>query len=126
MGKIEKPWGFEEQVLTTQVDVGNKTGMLSVRRLNLNGEEMTSYAYHEKQSDILYLEEGDVVVRTDDEMIELEKGDAETIRSNTRHQIQNIGSKVAKVLEISFPYSPEDIKRVEDPYSEERDLDEEN
>jgi len=27
MGHIEKPWGYEEQVLMTQVDVGEKKGM---------------------------------------------------------------------------------------------------
>lgn len=36
MGKIEKPWGYEEQVLVTQVDVGDtQRGMLGIRRLNI-------------------------------------------------------------------------------------------
>lgn len=120
MGRIEKPWGYEDQVLMTQVDVGGKTGMLGIRRIVLNGDEMTSYAYHDEQADIVYLEEGTVVVRKDDEMIDLEKNDALVIRSGEKHQIQNIDSRVAKVLEISFPYVPEDIIRVEDPYEEER------
>lgn len=121
MGKIDKPWGYEDQVLMTQVDVGEKVGMLGMRRLVINTEEMTSYSYHEEQSDIIYLEEGQATVRIDDDYEELEEGKAKVIRSGQRHQIQNIGSEVAKVLEISFPYKPEDIKRVEDPYEEERD-----
>lgn len=120
MGRIDKPWGYEDQVLMTQVDIGERTGMLGIRRLVIDAEEMTSYSYHDQQSDIIYLEEGDVTVRKDDDLKELEKGKAMTIRSGEKHQIQNIGGDVAKVLEISFPYLPEDIHRVEDPYSDQR------
>lgn len=120
MGRIEKPWGYEDQVLMTQVDVGDRTGMLGIRRLVINADEMTSYAYHEEQADIIYLEEGNIVIRIDNEMEDLEKGEAKVIRSGHTHQVQNIGSEVARVLEISFPYIPEDIVRVEDPYQEVR------
>lgn len=121
MGKIEKPWGYEQTVLVTQVDIGEKVGMLGMRRMFIDTREMTSYAFHEKQSDIIYLEEGDVNVRREGETEELEKGKARVIRSGEKHQIQNIGEGVARILEISFPYSPEDIVRVEDPYDEKRD-----
>lgn len=123
MGRIEKPWGYEEQVLMTQVDVGDRTGMLGIRRLVINADEMTSYSYHEEQADILYLEQGNVVVRKESDMKDLEKGNAIVIRSGEKHQLQNIGSEVAKILEISFPYIPEDLVRVEDPYAEEREED---
>lgn len=125
MGRIEKPWGYEEQVLMTQVDVGDRVGMLGIRRLVINSDEMTSYSYHENQADIVYLEEGNATVRKEGSMVELEKGSALVIRSNEKHQIQNIDTQVAKILEISFPYKPEDLTRVEDPYSQERDEDEE-
>ena len=121
MGKVEKPWGYEDQVLMTQVDVGDKVGMLGIKRLVINADEMTSYSYHENQADIVYLEEGSAVVRHEGDMKDLEKGKAMVIRSEEKHQIQNIDDKVAKILEISFPYQPEDITRVEDPYEEERD-----
>ena len=120
MGQIEKPWGYEEQILTTQVDIGGERGMLGIRKLVINSDEMTSYAVHENQADIIYLEEGSAVLRVEDDMKELEKGNASIVRSGERHQIQNIDSEVAEVLEISFPYKPEDIERVEDPYSEKR------
>ena len=120
MGRIEKPWGYEDQVLMTQVDVGEKQGMLGIRRLVINGEEMTSYCYHEEQADIIYLEEGTVTLRKDGEMEELEQGNAKIIRSGEKHQVQNIGDDVAKVLEISFPYKPDDNQRVEDPYNSKR------
>jgi hypothetical protein len=42
-------------VLATQIYIGDKTGLLGVRRLVINAEEMTSYSYHERQQDILYL-----------------------------------------------------------------------
>jgi hypothetical protein len=47
------------------------------------------------------------------------------IRSEEKHQVQNIDSDVAKILEISFPYIPEDLTRVEDPYAEEREEEDE-
>lgn len=120
MGRIDKPWGYEDQVLMTQLEVGEKTGMLGMRKLVINGDEMTSYAYHDSQTDVIYLQEGTVVVRLEDGMKELEEGNALVIRSGQKHQLQNIDSKVAEVLEISFPYRPEDITRVEDPYKETR------
>ncbi len=120
MGRIEKPWGYENQILVTQVDVGGERGMLGIRRLVINADEMTSYSKHDTQADIIYLEEGNITLRLEGEMKELEKGKAEIIRSGEKHQLQNIDSKVAKVLEISFPYRPEEITRIEDPYSESR------
>lgn len=121
MGRIEKPWGYEDQVLMTQVDVGDKTGILGMRRLVINAQEMTSYSYHNEQADIIYLEEGNIVVRRDGDLENLDADEAMVVRSGQRHQIQNIGSEVARVLEISFPYIPEDIVRVEDPYQKVRE-----
>jgi mannose-6-phosphate isomerase-like protein (cupin superfamily) len=120
MGKIDKPWGYEDQVLATQVDVGDKTGMLGIRRIVINADEMTSYSYHKQQQDILYLEEGSAVLRTEKGLQRLEKGKAKIVRTGEKHQIQNIQDEVAKILEISFPYRPEDIIRVEDPYKQQR------
>ena len=120
MGRIDKPWGYEDQVLMTQMELGEQTGMLGIRKLVINGDEMTSYAVHDTQTDIIYLQEGTVVVRMDDGMKELEKGNALVIRSGQKHQLQNIDSRVAEILEISFPYKPEDIERIEDPYRETR------
>ncbi|AOV94418.1 hypothetical protein AQV86_00660 [Nanohaloarchaea archaeon SG9] len=120
MGRIDKPWGYEDQVLMTQIEIGEQTGMLGIRKLVINGDEMTSYALHQKQTDIIYLQEGTVVVRMEDGMKELERGNALVIRSGQKHQLQNIDSQVAEILEISFPYKPEDIKRIEDPYEETR------
>jgi len=121
MGEVEKPWGYEEQVLMTQVDIGGETGMLGIRRLVINADEMTSYSYHNEQADIIYLEQGDISIRKEGKHQDLEKGKSMVIRSGEKHQIQNIGSNVAKILEISFPYKPEDIKRLEDPYKRERE-----
>lgn len=120
MGRIEKPWGYEEHVLTTQVDVEGENGMLGIRRLVINADEMTSYSFHREQTDVVYLEQGSAVLRIEGNLEELEKGKARVIRTGEKHQIQNIDSSVAEILEISFPYKPDDIERIEDPYSEER------
>lgn len=121
MGKIEKPWGYEDQVLMTQVDVGDRVGMLGIRRIVIDADEMTSYSYHEDQSDIIYLEDGNAQVRKEGGIKELEKGNAIVIRSGEKHQIQNIDTQVAKILEISFPYKPQDLHRVQDPYAQARE-----
>ncbi|PSH01403.1 MAG: hypothetical protein BRC26_03575 [Nanohaloarchaea archaeon QH_8_44_6] len=120
MGRIDKPWGYEKQVLVTQVDIGDRCGMLGMRKLFINIDEMTSYAVHSEQSDMIYLEKGQAVIRRDGEIEDLEEGAATIIRSGQKHQIQNNGTDVAEVLEISFPYKPEDIERIEDPYTRER------
>jgi len=119
MGRVETPWGYKDQVLITQVDVGGKRGMLGIHRIVINGEEMTSYSRHDEQADIIYLEKGEAVLRIEGKMEELQKGEARVIRSGEKHQIQNINSEVAEILEISFPYKPEDIEKIEDPYSQE-------
>jgi mannose-6-phosphate isomerase-like protein (cupin superfamily) len=128
--EVDKPWGYEQQVLATQIDLPTKmpfqhgaftgTAILSIRHLFINSEEMTSYCYHETQNDILYIEEGRVVLRTEDSMEDLGQGKARIVRSGEKHQVQNINDKVAKILEISFPYKPDDINRIEDPYRGER------
>lgn len=53
-------------------------------------------------------------------MKRLDEGDAEVLRAVEKHQVQNIQDKGVTVLEVSFPYRPEDVVRVEDPYEEER------
>lgn len=120
MGRIEKPWGYEEQVLCSEVEVGGERGILGIRKLVINSDEMTSYAVHERQADIVYLEEGSAILRLEGKLEDLDKGEAKVISPGEKHQIQNIDSQVAEILEISFPYRPEDIERIEDPYSEER------
>lgn len=129
MEKVDKPWGYEQQILATQIELPTKmpfsgvfagTAILSIRHLFINSEEMTSYCYHETQNDILYIEEGRVVLRTEESMEELGEGEAKIIRSGEKHQVQNINDEVAKILEMSFPYKPDDINRIEDPYRGER------
>lgn len=120
MGNIDKPWGYEKQLFVTQVDVGDKTGMLGIRKLVINADEMTSYSVHEHQQDILYLEKGGAVLRRDEKMEELKEGEVKIVRAGEKHQIQNINDEVVEILEISFPYKPEDIERIEDPYRDRR------
>jgi len=118
MGRVETPWGYKDQVLISQVDVGGQKGMLGIHRLVINAEEMTSYAKHEERADIIYLEKGEAILRIEGKMEELQKGEARVIRSGEKHQIQNINNEVAEILELSFPYKPEDIEHVEKPYDE--------
>lgn len=120
MERIDKPWGYEQPVIATQVEIGGKTGMLGMRLLVINADEMTSYSFHKEQSDVLYVQEGEIVLRKEEEMKNLSKEEAEIVRAGENHQLQNISGEVARILEVSFPYRPDDIERLEDPYKEER------
>ena len=119
MGRVDTPWGYKDQVLITQVDVGGERGMLGIHRIVINGDEQTSYAKHENQAEIIYLEKGEATLRIEGKMEELQKGEARVIRSGEKHQIQNINDEVAEILELSFPYKPEDVEKIEDPYDTE-------
>lgn len=119
-GMNDTPWGAEKILLNTEVDFDGAFGDLNVRKVELDTDEMTSFHRHREKNEIVVLEDGLVEIRMDDDYFELEAGDAHFIENGEAHQLQNIGGGVAKVVEIGFPFDPEDIDRLEDPYAEER------
>lgn len=118
MGLNDTPWGAEELVLNTEVDFDGVYGNLSVRRVEIDTDEMTAFHRHKDKNEILFLEQGLVEIRTADDYHELEEGDAYFIENGEPHQIQNVGGTVAKLVEINFPFEPSDHEEIEDPYED--------
>lgn len=118
MGQADTPWGSERIVLNTEVDFNGAMGDLAVRRVEIDTEEMTTYHLHRQKNEILFLEQGLVEVRLEDDYAELEEGEAHFIEPGETHQIQNIGGEVATIIEIGFPFDPDDEDVVEDPYAD--------
>lgn len=116
----DMPWGAEKIVLNTEVDFDGAYGNLSVRKVELDTDEMTSLHVHDEKNEVIYLEKGLVEIRTEDDYHELEEGNAHFIENGEPHQIQNIGGGVAHIVEINFPFEPDDMKRIEDPYEDAR------
>ena len=120
MAKTEKPWGYEEIIFNTEVKL--KTGYvpITMKKLAINGEEMTSYHFHKNVNELLKVEKGMVEIRLENDVISLNEGQAYLVESDTPHQLQNITSKVVEITEFALPFDAEDIERIEDPYAEQR------
>ncbi len=114
------PWGAEALVMNTEVDFDGAFGNLCIRKLEIDTDEMTTFHRHEDKNEVLFLEQGLIEIRMDDDYHELEDGDAHFIENGEPHQIQNIGGDIAHVVEISFPFDPDDIDHIEDPYADVR------
>ncbi len=115
--KSDRPWGAEEIVLNTEVDFDGSYGDLCLKRVELDTEEMTDYHRHKRKNEILFLEQGLVEIRMADDYHELDEGAAHFIEAGEPHQIQNIGGSVARLVEISFPFDPDDAEALENPYA---------
>ncbi|MDY6769125.1 MAG: cupin domain-containing protein, partial [Candidatus Nanohaloarchaea archaeon] len=105
-----------ELVLTTETD----TGELALRRVHLDADEMTAYHYHRDRNEIVFVQNGIVEIRLEDDYVEVEAGEAHVIEAGETHQIQNIDDQVVGLLEVGFPFDPDDVVMVEDPYEASR------
>lgn len=121
-GKIDKPWGYEEIVFTTDVESKGEYNSLGVKKIVINAEEMTSYHYHKRINEVLYVNKGNIELRTDDSIKEVGEGDAFFVEKEVTHQIQNISNEVVEIIAVSYPFITEDGEnvRVEDPYESKR------
>ncbi len=112
----DMPWGGEEVVLTSAVD----GGAMAVRRVAIDRDEMTAYHFHRQRNEIVFVQNGLIEIRQEDDYAEVEAGEAFFIEAGETHQLQNIDNQVVEVLEICFPYDADDIVMVEDPYEDVR------
>lgn len=120
MGVVDKPWGYEELIFTTQIEHKGDYETLAVKKIVINGDEMTSYHTHKKINEVLYVNQGLLEIRLEDDLIELEEGEAHFLEEGEAHQIQNITGEVVEVIEVAFPFDSEDKDRLDDPYKERR------
>ncbi|MDY6765999.1 MAG: cupin domain-containing protein [Candidatus Nanohaloarchaea archaeon] len=112
----DMPWGAEDVVLTTDVDSGD--GALAVRRVHIDRDEMTAYHYHRHRNEIVFVQEGLLEIRLEDDYAEVGENGAFFIEAGEPHQLQNIDDSVTEVLEIAMPFSPDDVEMLEDPYAD--------
>lgn len=110
------PWGAEELVMTTETPMG----AMALRRVHIDTDEMTAYHYHRDRNEIVFVQEGIVEIRLEDDYAEVEEGEAHFIEAGETHQIQNIDNQVVELIEVGFPFEPDDAVMVEDPYEEVR------
>ncbi|MDY6768727.1 MAG: hypothetical protein SVW02_01320, partial [Candidatus Nanohaloarchaea archaeon] len=71
----DMPWGAEELVMTTETD----TGTLALRRVHIDADEMTAYHYHRDRNELVFVENGIVEIRLEDDYAEVEAGEAHFI-----------------------------------------------
>lgn len=117
MNVEDTAWGTERVIITTGYALDGAEGTLAVKKVEIDGEEMTEFHRHAHKHEIVFVEEGLVEIRLEDDYIELEGGDAHVIEAGQPHQIQNLEDRVAEIVEVGFPFSPDDITVVEDPYA---------
>lgn len=117
MGKSDRPWGAEETVLSSNIFMEADNGDLVVKKLYLDAEEMTPVERHLNTNTIIYVQEGAIDLQADDDFFELEEGDGHFLEAGTPHQIENLDQDVTVLLRISFPFDPDDVDILEDPYS---------
>lgn len=114
----DMPWGAEELVLTTEMEIEGMYAEVGLRRVQIDNDEMTAFHRHTGRNEILHVTSGLVEVRLADDYAELEEGDARFIEAGEPHQVQNIGGGVAELVEIGLPFDPEDVEFIEDPYAD--------
>ncbi|MCJ7479408.1 MAG: cupin domain-containing protein [Candidatus Nanohaloarchaeota archaeon QJJ-7] len=120
MGMEDMPWGAEELVMTSEMEFGGELGTLALRKVAIDRDEMTAYHFHRHRNELVYVEEGLLEIRLEDDYIELEEGETFFIEADEMHQLQNIDNQVVRLLEIGFPFDTEDVVMVKDPYEDHR------
>lgn len=121
-GKVDKPWGYEEIVFSTEVSSGDQYNTLAVKKIGIDAEEMTSYHYHKSINEVLYVNKGMIEIRLENDIKELGEGEAFFIENEATHQIQNISGELVEIIEVDYPFITKENEnvRVEDPYEESR------
>jgi len=108
---IEKPWGYEEPVLTTDY--------YSLKYLHINRFEETSMKFHKSKHESFYVVSGLVEFVRSDEFGQLEArimkhGDLVHVSTFNLHQLKALEDSL--VLEVSTPEHAGDVFRVQDKY----------
>jgi len=117
MTQRDTPWGAEEIALNTDVYIEQNHSNLVVKKAMLDAEELTAVERHKNANVIIYVLSGAVDLKVGSEFYELEDGEAHFVEANTPHQIENLDDSVTSVLRIMFPFDPDDVEVLEDPYT---------
>ncbi|KUO15325.1 cupin domain-containing protein [Streptomyces dysideae] len=88
--------GADLRVLLSPRTVGATKGMLGV--VALRPGEFVSEHYHPYSEEFLYVVEGEVVVRLDDEPVPLAADESLLVPVDVRHRVENNGGRPARVV----------------------------
>ena len=110
---VEKPWG-------NYTVIENKKGY-KVKQLTVNPGAKLSLQRHEKRNEhwiIVEAEKGQTKVTKDSEIFLFCCGDHVHIPMNVKHRLENIGTTIIKLIEVSYGeyLGEDDIERFEDVY----------
>ncbi|MDY6789172.1 MAG: cupin domain-containing protein, partial [Candidatus Nanohaloarchaea archaeon] len=100
----------------TSISMEEDHGDLVVRKISIDNGEMTPLERNFETNTIVCVSEGAMELTVEDDYFELEKGDCHFIEKGEPHRMENIVSEVTEVIQVLFPYDPEDIEVLEDPY----------
>ena len=104
--KINKPWGFFEQLIDNEIT--------TVKLITILAGNRTSLQFHEYRSEKWYVLSGEGIAMAPDQKT-IKPGDEISIPKTTIHRLEAITD--LQVLEISFGlFQESDIKRLEDDY----------
>ncbi|MDY6778853.1 MAG: cupin domain-containing protein [Candidatus Nanohaloarchaea archaeon] len=109
-------WGAENIIINTAIEA-DQGGDLVLKKIKLDTEEMTPLERHRHANTIIYVETGAIELTVGDDFFELEEGEGHYIEAGEKHRIENLVGSVAEVLRISFPFDPDDIDVLDNPYS---------
>mgnify|MGYP000548288413 CR=1 FL=1 len=108
--RAEKPWGYFETLMETDVSKVKLLYVLPGQRLSLQK--------HEHRSETWYVIHGSAKVTKDKERFAMEIGDSVIIERNQLHRLENSGEIPLQIIEVQTGsyFGEDDIVRLEDSY----------
>jgi mannose-1-phosphate guanylyltransferase/mannose-6-phosphate isomerase-like protein (cupin superfamily) len=108
--RAEKPWGYFETLMETDVSKVKLLYVLPGQRLSLQK--------HEHRSETWYVIHGSAKVTKDKERFTMEIGDSVIIEKNQLHRLENSGEIPLQIIEVQTGsyFGEDDIVRLEDSY----------
>jgi mannose-6-phosphate isomerase-like protein (cupin superfamily) len=111
--RVEKPWGYYEDIHRSKVIV--------FKKIVVKPNQKLSYQYHDKRSEVWYIEKGWAKVTIDDSIFKMTDGNKIDIPIKHLHRLENLSPNLDLVVfEVQFGECDEnDIIRIEDDYGRE-------
>ncbi|MCW3840380.1 cupin domain-containing protein [Micromonospora yasonensis] len=101
---VNRRRGGEIRVVLGPATAGATTGFLGC--LSLQPGEYVTEHYHPYSEEFLYVVKGAIVVRVDDEPVEVSAGEGLLVPINARHRVENHGQEPAEVVFHLCPLAP--------------------
>ena len=110
MERIEKPWGWYEEVFS-------ETAQYKVKRIYLNPESRFSLQIHNHRNEYWTVVQGDGTVEVGENIRDIQTGDFVFIPKTIKHRLKggSVGITLIEVQHGDFCLE-EDIERFEDDY----------